>query len=153
MFTPATPLSLLPPERECLESLARAGGTPQKLARKCKTILLASEGVSNSAIAQRTGVSRPTVIATRAAFVRGGVEALREGQKRKRTRPVLTSELEQKILDTTRKTRPSDAARWSVRTLARHLLLSRTMVHGVWRRHGVQPRPEARRFPEIIAKN
>jgi transposase len=153
MFTPAPALSLLPSERQWLKSLASAGSTPQKLARKCKVILLASEGVSNSAIAQRIGVSRPTVIATRTAFIRGGVEAIRQAQKRQRSRPVLTPELEQKILDTTRKTRPPDAAQWSVRSLARHLGLSRSMVHGVWQRHGAEPRPKARRQPEIIAKN
>jgi hypothetical protein len=52
---------------------------------------------------------------------------------------VLTSELEQKILDTTLKTRPPDATHWSVRELARHLRVSRMMVHRVWQRYDVQP--------------
>src|ERR1700740_186051 len=122
-----------------LESLARAGSTPQKVARKCEVILLAAEGIPHNAIAHKTGLSRPTVIATRAAFVRGGVEALRQRQKRKRPRRVLTPELEQRILDTTLKTRPPDATHWSVRTMARHLGVSRTLVHGVWKRFEVQP--------------
>ena len=102
-------------------------------------ILLASAGAPNNSIAQQTGLSRPTVIATRAAFGRGGVDALRQRQKRKRSRRVLTPELEQKILDTTLKTRPPDATHWSVRTLARHLGVTRTLVHGVWQRYDVQP--------------
>ena len=44
------------------------------------------------------------------------------------------------ILDTSLKTRPPDATHWSVRTLARHVGVSRTLVHGVWQRHEVQPR-------------
>jgi DNA-binding NarL/FixJ family response regulator len=52
-------------------SWSRAGSTPQKLARQCEVILLASQGIPNQAIAQRTGLSRPTVIATRKGFVRG----------------------------------------------------------------------------------
>jgi transposase len=139
MFTPAAALSLDPLQKQTLESLARAGSTPQKVARKCEVILLAAEGIPNNAIAQKTGLSRPTVIATRAAFVRSGVEALRQRQKRKRPRRVLTPELEQRILDTTLKTRPPDATHWSVRTLARHLGVSRTLVHGVWQRYDVQP--------------
>lgn len=119
--------------------MARSGRTPQAVVRKCKVILLASEGVSNLGIAQQTGLSRPTVIATRAAFSLGGVEALERRHKRKRSRRVLTPELEQKILDTTLKTRPPDATHWSVRTLARHLGLTRTLVHGVWQRHDIQP--------------
>ena len=139
MFTPANALSLNSSQKQALESLARAGRTPQLLARKCRAVLLASEGTPNNAIAQQTGLSRPGVVATRAAFVGGGVEALRRRQKRKRSRRVLTLELEQKILDTTLKTRPPDATHWSVRTLARHLGVTRTLVHGVWQRYEVQP--------------
>ena len=139
MFTPATPLAINPAQKQVLESMARAGSTPQMLARKCQVILLAGEGVPNHAIARQIGSSRPTVIATRAAFARGGVEAIRRGQKRQRSRRVLTPELEQKILDTTLQTRPPDATHWSVRTLARHLGVSRTLVHGVWQRYEVQP--------------
>ena len=139
MFTPATAIPLPPDQKQVLQSLARAGTTPQRLARKCEVILLAAEGVPNHAIARQTGLSRPTVIATRAVFARGGVEALRQRQKRKRSRRVLTPELEQRILDTTLKTRPPDATHWSVRTLARHLGVSRTLVHGVWQRYDVQP--------------
>jgi transposase len=72
-------------------------------------------------------------------FGRGGVGALRQRQKRKRSRRVLTPELQQRILDTTLKTRPPDATHWSVRTLARHLGVTRTLVHGVWQRFDVQP--------------
>ena len=139
MFPPASAVLLEPSQKQVLESLARAGNTPQRVARKCEVILLAAEGVPNNAIAHQTGLSRPTVIATRAAFARGGVETLQQRQKRKRSRRVLTPELEQRILDTTLKTRPPDATHWSVRTLARSLGLSRTLVHGVWQRYDVQP--------------
>ena len=139
MFTPATAVSLDPSQKRALESLARAGTTPQSVARKCEVILLASAGVANNSIAQKTGLSRPTVIAARAAFGRGGVEALRQRQRRKRSRRVLTPELQQKILDTTLKTRPPDATHWSVRTLAARLGVTRTLVHGVWQRFDVQP--------------
>src|SRR6266446_1271235 len=139
MFAPATALPLNKAQKQLLESLLRAGSTPQRLARKCRVILLASQGVPNNAITQQIGVSRPTVIAARAAFTRGGVEALGQKQKRKRSRRVLTPELQQRILDTTLKTRPPDATQWSVRTLARHLGVSRTLVHGVWQRHDIQP--------------
>src|SRR6266566_4106498 len=139
MFTPATALGLEPSQRHILESLTRAGATPQAVSRKCQVILLAAEGVPNNRIAQQTGLSRPTVIATRAAFVRDGVEAIRSRQRRKRSRRVLTAELEQKIVDVTLQTRPPDATHWSVRTLARQLGVTRTLVHGVWQKHDIQP--------------
>jgi hypothetical protein len=139
MFTPASPLAVDPSQKEMLESLARAGTTVQALARKCKVILLAAEGVPNSLISRQTGLSRPTVLAARTAFASGGVEAIRRRQKRKRSRRVLTPAVEQKILDTTLKTRPTDATHWSVRTLARHLGLTRTLVHGIWQKYDIQP--------------
>ena len=139
MFTPAAALILDRSQKLALESLARAGATPQSIARKCRVILLASEGISNNRIADQTGLSRPTVIATRTAFAQNGLDAIRRRQTRKRSRRVRTPELEQKILDTTLKTRPPDATHWSVRTLARHLGVTRTLIHEVWQKFDVQP--------------
>ena len=139
MFTRAAALTIDEAQKQELESWARAGTTPQRLARKCEAILLASQGVSNHSIAQQIGLSRPTVLATRAAFCQGGLQALRQHQPRKRSRRVLTPELEQKILDTTLKTRPPDATPWSVRGLAQQMRVSRMMVHRVWQRYDLQP--------------
>jgi DNA-binding CsgD family transcriptional regulator len=101
MFTPAPALVLDVTQRQALESLARTGATPQSVARKCQVILLASQGVSNNQIAEHTGLSRPTVIATRAAFTRQGMNAIGRRQTRQRSRRVQTPELEQTILDIT----------------------------------------------------
>lgn len=139
MFTSAAALRIEEGQKRELESLARAGTTPQRLARQCRVVLLAGQGVPNHAIAQQTQLSRPTVIATRAAFARGGIQALRRTRKRKKSRPVLTPELEQKILHTTLKTRPADGTHWSVRVLARQLGISRMMVQRVWQRYQLQP--------------
>jgi transposase len=139
MFDRAAALALDEAQKRDLSSLARAGNTPQRLARKCQVILLAGQGIANHSIAQQTGLSRPTVISTRAAFAKGGLDALRRSQKRHRTRPVLSNELEQKILDTTLKTRPPDGSHWSVRVLARQLGISRMMVQRTWQRYDIQP--------------
>src|SRR5438874_8328046 len=115
MFTRAAALAVDEEQKRQLEFLARAGTTPQRTARKCRVILLASQGVSNHSIAQQTGLSRPTILAERTAFAKRGIEAVCKPQKRRRSRPVLTPELEQKILDTTLKTRPANATHWSAR--------------------------------------
>ena len=139
MSIPAAAISINAMQKQQLESWARAGTTPQRVACKCKVILLASQGASNTSIAQQTGLSRPTVLATRAAFSRGGCEALRQTHKRRESRRAVTSQLQQLILDTTLQTRPPGAGRWSVRTLARHLGVSRMRVYRVWQRSGLQP--------------
>ena len=139
MFAPAASIALQESQIQQLTRLARAGTTTQRVARRCRVILLAHEGRSNHAISQQLGLSRPTVNATRAAFLRGGIEAIRRDRKRKRSRRVLSKELEQRILDTTLKSKPPDGTHWSVRGMAQRLGVSRMLVQRVWQRFDVQP--------------
>ncbi len=139
MFTPATAVNLSKEERATLETLARAGTTTQRLARRCRVILLAAEGTPNRAIARQVGVSRPTVLTVRAAFARGGREALRHDQKRQRSRRKLIPTLEKQLVETTLHTKPPGATPWSTRTLARQLGLSHMTVQRAWQRHELQP--------------
>ena len=140
MFTRAAPLAMNADQKQELEALVRNGNSSQRVARRCRLLLLAHQGVANQSIAQQLNVSRPTILALRAAFTREGMAAVTGIRKRKRRGSVLTPDLEQKILDTTLKTRPGDGStHWSVRTLARQLRVSRTIVHRVWQRHDVQP--------------
>src|ERR1700683_3950165 len=139
MFARAAALTIGEEQKSQLEELLRTGSTPQRTASRCRVVLLASQGLSNNLIARQTGLSRPTGFAVRAAFSRRGTAGICEPQKRKRSRRVLTPELEQRILDTTLKSRPPDATHWSVRTLASHLGVTRTLVHGVWQRYEVRP--------------
>jgi transposase len=140
MFTPARPLAVNDDQKRELEALVRSGNSSQKVALRCRLLLLAHQGVANQLIAQQLSVSRPTILALRAAFSRDGLAAVTGIRKRKRGAKVLTPDLEQKILDTTLKTRPGDGGtHWSVRMLAKQLGISRTIVHRVWQRHDVQP--------------
>lgn len=140
MFSAAAPLAVSADQKRELELLLRNGNSPQKVALRCKILLLANQGAANSVIADELKVSRPTVLALRAAFGREGLKAVTGVHGRKRSPKVLTPELEQRILETTLKTRPGDGStHWSVRTMAAHLRVSRTVVHRVWQRHDVQP--------------
>jgi transposase/DNA-binding CsgD family transcriptional regulator len=140
MFSAAAPLTVSVDQKRELELLVRNGNSPQKVALRCRLLLLASQGVANQAIAEQLNVSRPTVLALRAAFAKEGIGAVTSIRRRKRLPRVLTPELEQQILNTTLKTRPGDGStHWSVRTLAAQLGVSRTIVHRVWQRHDVQP--------------
>lgn len=140
MFRPAAPLAVSAEQKRELELLVRNGSSPQKIALRGKIVLLAHEGLANASIADQLKLSRPTVLALRAAFAKDGMSAVTGIRRRKRLGKVLTAELEQRILNTTLKTRPGDGStHWSVRTLAAHLRVSRTIVHRVWQRHDVQP--------------
>jgi putative transposase len=140
MFASAAPLAVNDDQKRQLETLVGNDNCSQKVALRCRVVLLAHQGIANRSIAQQLNVSRPTVLALRAAFTRDGMGAVTGIRKRKRRAKVLTPELEQRILDTTWKTRPGDGStHWSVRTLSRHMGISRAIVHRVWQRHDVQP--------------
>jgi transposase len=140
MFLPASPLAVTQDQQRELEGLVRNGNSSQKAALRGRLVLLAHAGVANQSIAEQLNVSRPTVLALRSAFSKHGMTAVTGVRKRTRRGSVLTPELEQKILDTTLKTRPGDGGtHWSVRMLAAKLEISRTIVHRVWQRHDVQP--------------
>ena len=140
MPNPAAALALSEDQKSALDTLVRNGNTPQKVALRCRLLLLANAGVANQTIAQQLSLSRPTILALRSAFAEKGMAAVTGIRKRARQAKVLTTELEQKILDTTLKTRPGDGStHWSVRMLAKQLGVSRTIVHRVWQRHDVQP--------------
>src|SRR6185436_13046634 len=139
-FSAAAPLRVTDNQKRELELLVRNGNSSQRIALRCKILLLAHQGVANAGIADQLKVSRPTVLALRAAFAKDGLAAVTGIRRRKRSPKVLTPELERRILDTTLRTRPGDGTtHWSVRTLAAHLRVSRTIVHRVWQRHDVQP--------------
>ena len=140
MLAPATSIVLTAIQQGQIEKLTRDGGTPQRVAARYRIILLARQGKTNVAIAGQLGLSRPTVLAAHAAFAQNGLNAIVGVRKRKRSARVLTPELTQRILDATLKTRPLDGStHWSVRMLAKHLGVSRTITHRVWQKHDVQP--------------
>src|SRR6266487_6579916 len=85
MFQQAAAIKLSKSQMQQLQSLAQAGTTPQRVAQRCRVVLLAGQGIANHSIARQTGLSRPTVISTRAEFARGGVAALQQPRQRKRT--------------------------------------------------------------------
>lgn len=140
MFRSAAPLAVTAEQKTELEALLRNGSSPQRVALRCRVLLLAHQGIANHAIAQQLDISRPTILALRTAFAKNGLPAVTGVRRRKRRAKVLTPDLEQRILDTTLQTRPGDGStHWSVRMMARHLGVSRTIVHRVWQRHDVQP--------------
>src|SRR5665648_666987 len=73
---PAPGLSISEFERLELQRLTRSSSVSAGLAQRARIVLLAGQGLSNTAIAARVGVSRPTVIAWRSRFVGRGLAGL-----------------------------------------------------------------------------
>jgi len=70
MLVPHYEIRLSAAERRALETLQRAGKTPQQTVRRVSILLLAHEGLSNQAIADEVGTSRNLVQKWRKRFAR-----------------------------------------------------------------------------------
>jgi len=139
MFTPAKAIRIDGSQRQRLSFLAASGKTPQKIALRARIILLAADGTANHAIAGQLGISRPTVLLWRDRFKSFGVPGLMKERKRSGRPSMLTPEKVKQVVEATMRTTPPDATQWSVRTMAEAQHLSPTMVHRIWKQHGLQP--------------
>jgi len=116
-------------DRQRLIAWTRAGTTPQRVARRASIVLLAGEGCSARAIAQRLGISAHTVLLWRQRFENGGPDALvrdAPGRGRKASVTIDAPTRVRSLLAT-----PPPAQRWTVRTLASAMGISRASVHRV----------------------
>lgn len=126
-------------ERATLVRWARSRTASRALVARAQMILLAGRDWENQAIAEQLGVHRVTVAKWRQRFATqrlAGIERDRPGRGRpahKRKHWART------IVEVTLHTTPKDATHWSVRSLARHLGVSKSMVERVWRAHELAP--------------
>jgi transposase len=122
-------------------------------------VLLAAEGLSNAEIGRRVGMTRQTVIAWRARYERGGLDALADLPRSGRP-PVID---EATVVVATLNPPPAGlgVTHWSARLLADHLTragmpVSFAEVARIWRDWGLQPhRIETFKFstdPQLEAK-
>ena len=133
----ALPLGLRSGDRELLESWIRSSSIRAGLAQRARIVLLAADGVSNTEIAERVGVSRPTVISWRDRYASSGLKGLGDEQRSGRPRTVDRA----RILAATLTPPPGrlGITHWSSRLLADHLNVDASTVLRTWRHHRVSP--------------
>ena len=137
-----------------LERLTRSSTVPASAAQRARIVLLASEGVANYVIAERVGVTRPTVNLWRSRYAERGLAGLAGEKRPGRPRQVDRAE----IVAATLASPPSSlgVTHWSSRLLASRLGIDHSTVAGIWKDYGVKPwREETFKFstdPELEAK-
>jgi transposase len=137
-----------------LVSLTRSSTVMAGSAQRARIVLLAADGVSNTEIASRTGVSRPTVISWRARYEESGIGGLVDRPRAGRPRRLDHGD----IVSATLAPPPAKlgVTHWSSRLLANHLGISFSAVAKAWREYGIQPwRAETFKFstdPHLVAK-
>jgi transposase len=151
---PAPALGLRDGDRAELARLTRSSSARAGLTQRARIVLLAADGESNTAIAAKVGVSRPTVIGWRNRYAAHGIAGLDEEPRSGRPR---TIDHRQIVAQTLRPPpKKYGVTHWSSRLLGRHLGISNGTVAKAWRDYGVAPwRVETFKFstdPELVAK-
>ncbi len=124
-------------QRHDLEALARAGTTQQRLVLRIEIVLAAAEGLNNDEVARRCGCSERTARLWCNRWLEQGLEGLKDAPGRGR-KPTYIGDEEAKVVAATLQ-RPTTTTHWSARRLAKEVGSSRSTVHRIWQRNGLQP--------------
>ena len=139
-------------ERVELERRVRRRKSSHGAARRARIVLLAADGLSNTAIAEKLGVSRRTVGLWRCRFAEKRVCGLDDEPRPGAPRRIgddKIAEVVTRALETT----PDDATHWSRRSMARATGISATTVHRIWGAFGLQPHRVASSCRAILSSS
>jgi transposase len=125
-------------ERDTLERNVRRRKSAHALSQRSRIVLLASEGLTDGAIAERVGLRRETVGVWRNRFVKQRLDGLSDEPRVGRPREIDDAEIEAVIVATL-ETKPEAATHWSTRSLARKMGLNQSAISRIWRAFGLQP--------------
>ena len=113
---------------------------PHRAVRQAKALLMAADGVANTVIAERLGVSRSTVLAWRRDFFERGTDWVGKVRPGRGPKPTIPQDrVDAMVHDTLHTTPPEGATHWSVRSMATHSGLSKSTIQKVWSARGIKP--------------
>jgi transposase len=139
MRSPAARLLLAPSQRDVLEKLSRSRTARHQDVQRACALLLAADGVANTAIGARLGVSATSVTNWRGRFAEEGLALfgpVRPGRGRK---PSIPNEKVEEIVQATLHEKPPGETHWSCRTMAEAKGVSPSTVQLIWSARGLQP--------------
>src|SRR5215212_583652 len=134
----AVGIELSDEERTQLLAWTRRRSSAQALAQRSRIVLAAADGLKNTEVAERVGVSRNTVATWRSRFAEQRLDGLCDEPRPGRPRTISDEQVDAVITKTLEST-PKDATHWSTRSMAREVGLTQTAVSRIWRAFGLQP--------------
>lgn len=135
---PAVRIELTDGERRELETRTRRRKVARGDAMRAGIVLLAADGATNLAIAERLGVTRVTVATWRNRFAAKGMDGLADEPRPGAPRKIGDEQIAA-VVTATLETMPTAATHWSTRSMARASGLSVSSVHRIWRAFSLQP--------------
>lgn len=138
MARPLKPMTLNEAEREQLTRVAQSRSMPHGLVTRAQIVLRAAEGMPNTEIAQRLGLSRPTVGLWRQRYLEQGITGLYDEVKPGAPRSIRDEQVAALIRKTVR-TKTKEGTHWTCRSIAEETRVSKSTVQRVWSAFGLQP--------------
>ena len=135
----APALSLSTEDQQQIQQWLKALGTPQQVVLRCRIVLAAAQGQSDTAMAQQFRINRKTVILWRQRFASQGLESLWEIAPGRGRKPRYDAEKVKAIVDATLQTKPKGMTHWSCRLMAKSQGVSKSTVSNLWRSHNLKP--------------
>jgi transposase len=131
-------LSVTAEEREALLRWSRRPKSPHSVAQRARIVLLAADGLTNVAVAERVGVNQATVVKWRNRFLARGLDGLVDEPRPGAPRTIDDDAVEAVIVRTL-EDKPTDATHWSTRDLAKKVGMSPSSVGRIWQAFGLKP--------------
>src|SRR5574342_472485 len=135
---PKAELVLSDEERATLVRWSARRKSAQALALRCRIVLACADGLSNTEVADKLGVSRPTVGKWRSRFVARRLDGLVDEDRPGAPRKISDEQVEQVVVATLEST-PTDATHWSRASMAQHSGLSASTVGRIWKAFRLKP--------------
>lgn len=126
-------------DRGQIERWVAAMGTPQQVVTRCRILLAAAEGHTETAIAAELNLNRKTVRLWKERFAAGGLSGIWEIAPGRGRKPTYTAEQVKSVIDATLQSKPDGATHWSCRLMATTSGMSKSTVNNVWRSHNLKP--------------
>jgi transposase/DNA-binding transcriptional ArsR family regulator len=137
MARPKLPLALTPHQKKEINCIIAAPSTPQKIVKRARIVRMAAEGRDNDEIARAIGVSKPTVGMWRQRFVDGGLAGLKEAPRPGRPGQIDAGKIGRVLAEVVKP--PPGRGRWSCRSMARNVGVSKDTVRRIWASNDIKP--------------
>ena len=125
--------------RQEMESLGGSRTLPHGHVRRARIVLMAADGLSNGAIAQKVGLSPQSVSKWRNRFLQQGLMGLYDERRPGRPRTIKDEKITA-LIRKTLKTQPKDGStHWTCRSIAAETKVSKSQDQRIWSTLGIQP--------------
>src|ERR1700739_1458804 len=122
-------------EREQLAAIVADRNRPRKHVERARIVLASADRHSAQQVAQRIGVSRPTVWRWQQRFAEAGVEGLLRDRTRKPGKTPIAGETAARLVALTCTEPPHQATHWTGRAMAKTMGISLRSVQRIWQAH------------------